>query len=188
MILTVAVVARAHGLRGEVRLDVRTDDPAARLAPGTELETEPADSGPLTIANVRNAPDGSTFVTFEEAHDRSAAEALRGVQLVVETDELDADEDDAWYPHELVGLRAVTADGSTLGEVTGVEVSPAHDLLVVRPAAGGAIVLVPFVAEIVPAVDDSAGTVTIDPPGGLFPGIGSTDDDEDPAEQAERED
>lgn len=187
MILTVAVVGRAHGLRGEVRLDVRTDDPDARLAPGTALETEPADSGPLTIAKVRHAPDGSTYVTFDEAHDRSAAEALRGVQLVVETDELDAGEDDAWYPHELVGLCAVTTEGEALGEVTGVDASPAHDLLVVRPASGGPLVLVPFVSEIVPAVDDSAGLVTIDPPGGLFAGIGSTDDDEEPAEQAERE-
>lgn len=188
MILTVAVVGRAHGLRGEVRLDVRTDDPAARLAPGTALETEPADSGPLTVAKVRHAPDGSTFVTFAEARDRSAAEALRGVELVVETDELDGSEDDAWYPHELIGLRALTAEGEELGEVTGVEASPAHDLLAVRPSAGGPAVLVPFVAEIVPAVDEDAGTVTIDPPGGLFPGIGSAEDDEQPLDQAERGD
>ncbi|ROR73988.1 ribosome maturation factor RimM [Bogoriella caseilytica] len=187
MILTVAVVGRAHGLRGEVRLDVRTDDPVARLAPGTALETVPADAGPLTVAKARHAPDGSTYVTFEEAHDRSAAEALRGVQLVVETDELDAAEDDAWYPHELIGLSAVTVDGEALGEVTGVDASPAHDLLVIRPATGGPTVLVPFVAEIVPAVDDSAGTVTIDPPGGLFPGIGSAEVDEEPLAQAERE-
>lgn len=191
MLLTVAVVGAPHGLRGEVRLDVRTDEPARRLAVGRSLETDPADAGPLTVARTRTH-QGVTYVLFAEARDRTAAEALRGIRLVVETDEEEAaDEpgaDDAWYPHELVGLRAVHADGRDLGEVIEVEHLPAHDVLVVAAPDEGeptgpeatAEVRVPFVTALVPTVDLEAGTVTLDPPHGLFPG--------DPADVGDGED
>jgi 16S rRNA processing protein RimM len=164
MLLTVARVGRAHGLRGEVALEIRTDAPEDRLAVGAVLRTEPADRGPLTIAGVRVQHD-RWHVTFVEAADRTAVEALRGVELVVEAD--DEDEDDAWYPHELAGLRAEHVDGSTIGEVIGLEHLPAHDVLVVRET-GGARTLVPFVRAIVPVVDVPGGRVVIDPPGGLL--------------------
>ena len=123
MLLTVAVIGPARALKGEVRLDIRTDDPEGRLAPGAVLPTAPADAGPLTVTRLRF--DGSRwFAVFAEAGDRTAAEALRGVRLLVETDDEDA-EDDAWYAHELIGLRAVRRlpDGSaeTLGEVVDLE-------------------------------------------------------------------
>lgn len=178
MLLTVAVIGAPHGLRGEVRLDLRTDDPARRLAVGNVLETEPADAGPLTVNRARTAPDGATFATFEEARDRTAAEALRGVRLVVESDEDEGDDDEGWYPHELVGLRAVHVDGRELGTVAALEHLPAQDVLVVAEPGGGEA-RVPFVAELVPAVDPGAGTVTLDPPRGIFSG--------DPAEWTDEE-
>jgi 16S rRNA processing protein RimM len=165
VLLTVARVGRAHGLRGEVSLDLRTDAPADRLVVGRELRTDPASAGPLTPTRVREQ-QGRWFVTFAEASDRTAAEALRGVNLVVDAEESDED-DDAWYEHQLVGLRAEHVDGRLLGEVVGLESGPAHDLLVLLEP-DGARSLVPFVRAIVPVVDVPGGRVVLDPPGGLL--------------------
>lgn len=190
MLLTVAVIGPAHALKGEVRLDVRTDDPEGRLTPGTVLPTDPATAGPLTISRVRF--DGTRwFVTFAEAPDRTAVERLRGVRLLVDTENEADDErgdgrdpegasasgedDGAWYAHELIGLAALTPDGASLGEVVDLEPGVAQDRLVVR-TPGGERVAVPFVEELVPEIDEDARTVTIDPPGGLFPGLGQAED------------
>ncbi|MFE9234973.1 ribosome maturation factor RimM [Cellulosimicrobium funkei] len=164
MELTVARVGKAHGLRGEVALDLRTDDPEERLAVGESLETRPADAGPLTVATVR-VHQGRWLVGFEGVRDRTGAEALRGVELVVEAEA--SDEEDAWYPHELAGLRAEGTDGRVLGRVEGLEHLPAHDVLVLREP-DGARTLVPFVRQIVPVVDVAGGRVVLDPPGGLL--------------------
>lgn len=164
MLLTVARIGRAHGLRGEVALDVRTDAPDERLAVGSVLATDPPSAGPLTIARTR-VQHGRWIVTFDEARDRTAAEALNGVQLVVDAD--DEGDEDAWYPHELAGLRAEGTDGRLLGEVVGLEHAPAHDVLVLRET-GGQRTLVPFVRAIVPVVDVPGGRVVLDPPGGLL--------------------
>ncbi|QZN84564.1 ribosome maturation factor RimM [Cellulomonas sp. C5510] len=165
MLLTVARIGRAHGLRGEVALDLRTDEPEARLATGTVLPTDPPASGPLTVAGTR-VQQGRWYVTFAEAGDRTAAEALRGVDLLVDVAD-EGDDEDAWYPHELAGLRAEHVDGRVLGEVVGLEHLPAHDALVLREP-DGARTLVPFVRAIVPVVDVPGGRVVLDPPGGLL--------------------
>ena len=196
MLLTVAVIGPAHALKGEVRLDIRTDDPEGRLAPGTSLPVQApqGDAGPagpapdhLTVARLRF--DGARwFARFEEVGDRTAAEALRGARLLVDTSTADRDgadsaEDDAWYAHELIGLRAIRVvpealpDGETqhLGEVVDLEPGVAQDRLVVR-TPDGERVAVPFVEALVPEIDPDAGTVTLDPPGGLFPGVGQTEE------------
>ena len=168
MELVVARIGRAHGLRGEVVLDLRTDDPEARLAVGATLATQPPAAGPLTVTRVRLHQD-RWLVTFAEAADRTAAEALRGVELVVEADA--SDEEDAWYPHELRGLRAELTDGTVVGEVVALEHLPAQDaLLVAETLPDGTTVrtLVPFVRAIVPVVDVAGGRVVLDPPGGLL--------------------
>lgn len=164
MELVVARIGRAHGLRGEVGLDLRTDAPAERLAVGTVLRTEPAGVGPLTVESTRNQQD-RWFVTFAEVTDRSGAESLRGVNLLVDT--ADSVEEDAWYPHELRGLRAEHVDGRVLGTIAGLEHLPAHDMLVLVEASGERS-LIPFVRQIVPVVDVPGGRVVIDPPGGLL--------------------
>lgn len=164
MELTVATIGRAHGLRGEVALDLRTDDPEARLADGQVLRTVPASAGPLTVVSTR-IQNGRWHVAFAELRDRTAAEQARGTELVVDVDA--SDEEDAWYPHELAGLRAELQDGTVVGEVVGLDHLPAYDMLVVRET-DGTRTLVPFVRVMVPVVDVAGGRVVLDPPGGLL--------------------
>lgn len=168
MQLTVARVSKAHGLKGEVALDLRTDDPETRLAVGERLETVPADAGPLTVTHAREH-QGRWLVTFAEVSGRDAAEELRGTELIVEVDA--SDEEDAWYPHELAGLRVELTDGTAIGKVLSLEYQPAHEALLVEetlPGGGTARTLVPFVMAIVPVVDVAGGRVVLDPPGGLL--------------------
>lgn len=172
MDVTVARIGAARGLRGEVRLDLRTDSPRTRLSPGTVLHTDPPEAGPLTVRAVREERS-AWFVTFVEAADRSAAEALRGVALLAEAD---GGEEDAWYPHELAGLAAFLPDGTPLGRIEGLEHAPAHDLLVLREVAGQRT-LIPFVHAIVPVVDVAGGRVVLIPPGGLLASFGPAGDD-----------
>jgi 16S rRNA processing protein RimM len=160
----VARVGRAHGLRGEVSIEVRTDVPQERFVPGATFATDPPAAGPLTLDTVRDH-NGVLLLRFASATDRSAAEALRGVLLLV--DVAASDEPDAWYEHELVGLRVEDPAGRLLGEVVRLDAGAAQDLLVVRSVAG-AEVLVPFVAALVPEVDVAGGRVVVDPPGGMF--------------------
>ena len=128
-------------------------------------ETLPADFGPLEISQVRVYKD-KVFVKFAQILDRNAAESLRGVKLVIESDEAEIEED-AWYPHELIGLEALDLEGYELGIVTGLQTMPMQDLLIVTEQDGN-IVQVPFVKEIVTEVDLEDHCVVIDPPGGLF--------------------
>ncbi|MFZ0158809.1 MAG: ribosome maturation factor RimM [Kineosporiaceae bacterium] len=163
--LLVARVGRAHGIRGEVTVQVHTDAPDVRFAPGTSLHTP---TGVLTVRSVRDH-NGTLLLGFEQIEDRSAAEALRGTLLEADVDPaLEHErEDDAWYDHELIGLRAIDVTGAELGRVIAVEHLPAQDLLeIARP--DGATRLVPFVAAIVPTVDVEAGHVVLDAPPGLL--------------------
>ena len=169
MRLVVARVGRAHGIRGELTVEVRTDAPAERFVPGARLHVtgnhELAGVDVLTVASARDH-NGTLLLAFEEVLDRTAAEALRGALLEADVPE-EVDEPDAWYDHELVGLRALDPAGEELGEVVSVEHLPAQDLLVVR-RPDGARRMVPFVAAIVPAVDVPGGTVVVDAPPGLL--------------------
>jgi 16S rRNA processing protein RimM len=167
VIVVVGRVGRAHGLRGEVAVEVRTDDPEDRFAPGSVLATDPADTGPLEVADAR-WHSGRLLVTFTGTGDRDAAEALRGTLLVVDTDDDPPLEDpDEFHDHELVGLAAVTTSGASAGEVADVLHLPGQDVLVLTTPAGREA-LVPFVAEIVPEVDLAGGRVVLDPPPGLL--------------------
>lgn len=145
---------------------MHTDVPEVRLVPGAVLFTP---DGQLTVRSVRDH-SGTVLLGFVEVTDRTAAEALRGVRLEVDVDVGGADpaaEQDAWYHHQLVGLRAVGPRGEELGRVSAVEHLPAQDLLeIARP--DGTYRLVPFVAAIVPAVDLAAGAVVVDAPPGLL--------------------
>jgi 16S rRNA processing protein RimM len=164
MLLVVGRIGRAHGIRGEVSVEIRTDDPDARFAPGSSLATE--DAGPLTIETVRTHT-GRLLVRFAGIEDRTAAETLRGVLLLVDSAEVPpTDDPEEFHDHELIGLAAVTADGAELGEIVDVE-HHGQDLLVLRRAAGEDA-LVPFVSAIVTDVDVPGGRVVLDPPPGLL--------------------
>lgn len=163
----VARIGRAHGLRGEVTAQVRTDSPDERFVAGAVFVTEPPSAGPLTLECARDH-SGVLLLRFVGVTSREDAEALRNTELLV--DVVASAEPDAWYEHELVGLRAVHVNGSVLGEVIRLDAGAAQDLLVVRPSGGPAEVLVPFVRALVPEVDVAGGQVVLDPPGGMFDG------------------
>ena len=165
MQLVIGQIVRPHGIRGEVVVEVTTDDPAARFAAGSKLAT--GTGGVLRIEAVR-PHQGRLIIAFEGVLDRTSAEELRGVRLCVDSEDLTEPEDpDEFHDFQLVGLSVVDADGNRLGEVVRVEHGPAADLLVVR-LTEGRDALVPFVRAIVPTVDVAAGRVVLTPPPGLF--------------------
>jgi 16S rRNA processing protein RimM len=165
--LVVGRIGRAHGIRGDVFVAVRTDDPEARFAAGSVLATDPAEVGPLTVAQARDH-SGNLVVSFAGYSDRTAAETLRGVRLVIDSDDLPpSDDPDEFHDHELVGLAAELGDGTRLGTVTEVVHGPAGDLLAIEREGGGEA-LVPFIREFVPEVHLGAGRVVVTPPEGLL--------------------
>lgn len=165
----IARIGKPHALRGEVTVQLHTDDPESRLVPGAVLETRAvAGSGvprELTLATTR-VHRGIWLLGFEEIPDRTGAESLRGTRLLLPEDAVDAD-DDAWYEADLVGLTATAPDGSAIGEVTALELGPAQDRLRIR-RPDGAEALVPFVEAIVPEVDPGSGRIVVDAPPGLL--------------------
>jgi 16S rRNA processing protein RimM len=167
MQLVVGRIGRAHGIRGEVGVEVRTDDPDLRFADGAQLLTDPPERGPLTVTATR-WHSGRLLVRFKGLDDRTAAENLRGTMLVIDVDEGDRPQDpDEFYDHQLTGLRVVTTAGADVGEVAEVLHLPAQDVLAIK-RGDGVEVLVPFVKELVPVVDLATGTVTVDPRPGLL--------------------
>ena len=165
--LVVGRIGKAQGLKGEVTVEVRTDDPEQRFAPGSALQTEPAGRGPLTVDRLR-MQGPRVILGFAGVEDRTAAEALRNTILVAEVDpdEL-SDDPDEFYDHQLVGLRVVTVDGRAVGVVREMIHLPAQDLFAIR-RPDGREVLIPFIAEFVPEVDLAARTVRVVPPPGLL--------------------
>jgi 16S rRNA processing protein RimM len=164
--VVVGRIGRPHGVRGEVTVEVRTDDPDLRFRPGVVLRTDPPGRGPITISRVHW--HGTTLLLSLEGIDsREAAEAVRNTELLVEVADLpELDDPDSYYDHQLVGLRARLPGGRVLGEVTAVR-HEAQDLLVVRRDGAGDA-MIPFVSAIVPTVDLDGGFVVVDPPEGLL--------------------
>ena len=150
--LLVGRITKAHGLRGEVVVDLLSSEPEVRLAPGAVLDT---DAGPLTVVSAR-AHQGKWLVVFREVTSRERAEALRRTELRGAP----LDDPDALWVHELVGAEVVDASGSSFGRVAGVIPNPADDLLELD---GGGLVPVTFVVGW-----DDERRVVIDPPEGLF--------------------
>ncbi|ONI70375.1 ribosome maturation factor RimM [Actinosynnema sp. ALI-1.44] len=168
MDVVVGRVAKAHGIRGELAVDVRTDSPEQRFAPGAVVAARLRDgtSKPLTFATIRTHGE-RLLVTFDEVPDRTAAESLRGALLLADTDDLPpTDDPDEFYDHELEGLSAVLTDGTAVGVVREIVHSAAGELLAIDK--DGREVLVPFVREIVPEVDVAGRRVVLDPPEGLL--------------------
>jgi 16S rRNA processing protein RimM len=165
MELVVGRVGRAHGLTGEVAVEVRTDQPELRFVPGARLRA--GDELVLTVETVRWHQQ-RLLIGFEGYLDRTAAEGLSGLFLEVDVPDDERPEDpDEFYDHQLVGLSAVTVDGEPIGEVHEVLHLPMQDVLAVRSEQGREV-LVPFVADIVPSVDLEGGRVLVDPPAGLL--------------------
>jgi 16S rRNA processing protein RimM len=164
--VVVGRIGRPHGVRGEVTVEVRTDDPDLRFVPGAVLRTDPPERGPITITGV-HWHSGTLLLRLEGVDSREAAEAVRNTELVVAVADLPEIEDpDSYYDHQLVGLTARMPDGTEIGQVTVIR-HEAQDLLVVRRPDGGEV-LIPFVSAIVPTVDLEGGFLVVDPPEGLL--------------------
>ena len=167
MQLVVARIGRAHGIKGELTVEVRTDEPELRLGPGARLTTEPASAGPLTIETGR-VHSGRLLLRFEGVRDRTAAEALRNTLLIAEVDPEAVPEDpEEFYDHQLADLDVVTREGEHIGRIEEIAHLPGQDLLVVR-REDGAEVMIPFVTEFVPEIDLEEQRAVIDPPPGLL--------------------
>lgn len=169
MDLVVGRVVRAHGVTGEVVVEVRTDDPDIRFAPGSSLRGRPSRGGPerrYVVESVREH-SGRLLVRLDGVDDRTAADALRGILFLVDSEELPPIEDpDEYYDHQLEGLQVVTTKGTAVGSVAEVLHTAAGELLSVRTEEGE--VLVPFVSAIVTSVSLADRTIEIDPPEGLL--------------------
>ncbi|MGW2814617.1 ribosome maturation factor RimM [Streptomyces sp. NPDC001415] len=189
MQLVVARIGRAHGIKGEVTVEVRTDEPELRLSPGAVLTTDPASVGPLTIETGR-VHSGRLLLRFEGVRDRTGAEALRNTLLIADVDPAELPEEpDEYYDHQLMDLDVVLTDGTEVGRITEITHLPSQDLFIVeRP--DGTEVMIPFVEQIVTEIDLETQRAVIDPPPGLIDDraeIASARDDEsgDDTENAE---
>lgn len=153
--LLVGRVTKAHGLRGEVVVNLISSEPEVRLAPGSVLDT---DGGPLTVASSR-PHQGKWLVVFEGVTTKEAADALRGTELHGEP----IDDPDALWVHDLVGAEVVDAGGIARGRVVTVLANPADDLLELD---SGALVPVTFIVGW--EGDGDTRHLVVDPPDGLF--------------------
>ncbi len=152
------------GVRGEVTVQLFTDVPETRLVPGARLSFDEEGTQPTTLTDARRS--GPRWVlALAGVDDRDQAEAIRGEQLYAPADDDRPSDADEWFDWQLVGLPCVDPQGSALGEVTGVEHPPAHDLLVIR-TPDGRHVRVPLVSQIVTEISEDR--VVVDAPGGLF--------------------
>jgi 16S rRNA processing protein RimM len=170
MDLVVGRVAKAHGIAGEVVVDIRTDDPAARFAAGKTLRGRPRRGGaerPFVVESVREH-GGRLLIRLAGVEDRNAADALRGTLFLVDVADLPPiDDPDEYYDHQLEGLTVRTVSGDEIGVITEVLHTAAGELLAIKRASG-AEVLVPFVGAIVTSVSLTERAVQIDPPDGLL--------------------
>ncbi|WP_033222917.1 ribosome maturation factor RimM [Streptomyces virginiae] len=190
MELVVARIGRAHGIKGEVTVEVRTDEPELRLSPGAVLRTEPATAGPLTIETGR-VHSGRLLLRFAGVKDRTGAEALRNILLIAEVDPAELPEEpDEYYDHQLMDLDVVLEDGTEIGRITEISHLPSQDLFIVeRP--DGTEVMIPFVEEIVAEIDLEEQRCVITPPPGLIDerdAVVVSSRDEDDEDDADAED
>jgi 16S rRNA processing protein RimM len=165
VLVVIGRIGRAHGIRGELNVEIRTDEPDRRFAPGS---TVLCNGRPLTVESSRHH-SGRLLVAFRGVPDRTAAEQLHGSIIEADIDETERPDDpEEFYDHQLVGLQARGPDDAVVGTVTSVVHLPHQDTLVID--ADGREVLVPFVSALVPTVDVSEGHLRLaDVPGLLDP-------------------
>jgi 16S rRNA processing protein RimM len=170
--LIVGLVRKPHGMRGELLVESLTDHPGdvfvsgVVLRPGDASGRAPDPEMPaLHVLSARPFRDG-WLVSFAGIEDRTAADRMRGRDLLIERSRLPALAEGEVFKHQLLGMQVYTVDGARVGEVLHLyEVRPA-DLLEVRTERG--TVLVPFHQHLIREVDVAGGRIVIDPPEGLL--------------------
>ncbi len=175
--LRVGRFLKAHGLKGAIKLELYTDSPNERFVPGAVLELQVPEESPwfgksVTVSELKWF-NSSPVLFLKDVADRTQAESLiKAILLVEQPLDVSPQEPDAWYDHQLAGLKVIR-DGAEIGTLLRVEHMPAQDLLVIKTEE--AEVLLPFVKVFVPKVDIQAGVIEITPPGGLFEQIEEAD-------------
>jgi 16S rRNA processing protein RimM len=166
--ILVGIVAKAHGLRGEVVVDPTTDTPG-RFDPGRVLAAglPSGVSRTLKVATSRPFQD-RWLVRFEGVESRTDAEALHAAELTIRRDQVAPLPQGHFYRFELVGLTARTPEGMTLGRVEEVFGTGSNDVLIVRGEHGE--ILIPLLDTVLRSVDTAGGTIILSPPAGL-PGL-----------------
>jgi len=166
MRVVVGRIGRPHGIRGEVTIEPRTDEPDVRFAPGAVLFVDhPCKT--LVVESL-HWHSGRILLAFEGVETRNDAEELRNLLLEVERDADETPDDpDEYYDSALIDCAVQLADGTAIGTVTDVVHLPSQELLAVR-TVDDREVLIPFVTEIVPTVDINGRLITITPPPGLL--------------------
>lgn len=203
MQVQVARIGKPHGIRGEVTVQLFTDNPEERFAPGSVLDIKDfspasttagiAPEGTLTVAGSRWNKK-ILVVRFQEVTNRNQAEALRDTYLTLDTDaETPAEDDDeGYYEHDLLDLPVYLAqeigeDGylpaEPIAHVIGLQTMPTQDLLILENVADGEEVMIPFVEELIPAIDIDEGYIVINPPAGLLELNDDEDEDNEPASE-----
>lgn len=177
MSVRIARIGKPHGVRGEVTVQLFTDDPETRFAPGSVLSvqwpqgsSDPAAGLPDTLTASGCRWNKKVLIArFDEITDRNRAEEMRGAQLFAEPHDVELD-DDEWHQDDLLGLMAVdtTHEDREVGKVTALISGAAQDLLELELVGERRRILIPFVAEIVPEVDLETGRVLLTPPAGLL--------------------
>ncbi|RDB45656.1 ribosome maturation factor RimM [Tsukamurella tyrosinosolvens] len=170
MELVIGRVAKSHGIRGEIVVEVRTDSPELRFADGAVLtgrRPREKNTQAYTVAASRNH-SGRLLVRLQGVNDRTAADELRGTLFLIDSADVEpSDDPDEFYDHELEGLAVRTVGGEDVGTIAEVLHAPGGELLSVK-APDGREILIPFVTAIVPGIDVAGGVVTVDPPDGLL--------------------
>ena len=196
MQVQVARIGKPHGIRGEVTVQLFTDAPEERFAPGATLDIEDFDAnslvgaiapaGVLTVAGSRWNKK-ILVVRFKEVANRNNAETMRDTRLTFDSATVGSDDEDGYYEHDLIDLPVYLAqeigeDGylpeEPIAHVVGLQTMPTQDLLILENVADGEEVMIPFVEELIPAIDIEEGYVVINPPAGLLELNGSDDEDE----------
>ena len=159
-------IARPHGIRGQVVVNLDTDFPRERFQPGAKLFVKrSAAVETLVISTVRFQQD-RPVIGFRGIDDMNAAVALAGTELRVPVDSLAELPAGTFYRHDLVGCAVETTEGTVVGQVTSVEGTIGGSRLVVATSRGD--VLVPLAAEICRSIDLAGKRIVIAPPEGLL--------------------
>lgn len=151
-------IAGAHGIKGDVLIKTYTGEPGDIGAYGPLADEE----GRRSFAvQVRRLTQNGVVAGIKGVTDRTAAEALKGVQLYVARERLPLPRDDEYYHADLVGLAAMDPEGAAIGTVVAVRNHGAGDLLEIALAASRDTELVPFTQAFVPEVRLGEGTIVV---------------------------
>jgi len=162
----VGVIARPHGIRGQVIVNPATDFPEARFAAGATLFVIKEDRiQPVTVTTSR-MHQGRPVIGLEGIGDMDAARELAGLEFRIPVESLAALPEGSYYHHDLIGCVVETPDGTTIGMVSSVEGDMGNTRLVVQRDSGE--LLIPLASDICTAIEPSAKRIVIAPPDGLL--------------------